>query len=233
MLVVPSWCLLVLLDPAAILPCWLSELRMWKFKAFCLDYWHVLCLHPHNNFYKRYVYVLRSAVMFDLDHFLNLLRYVFWTAHIYQRAPSACWCCCLCWIAALSKSMCLKQTLLHQSCLIERETVVELSSAHWLRETLLRGMQAGWTIDFSEGTRLWLLFCRSTWLSNLALRMILFVSVVCLVGTAEKDEMSWLWLNSFISVRLGMSPHSPFTYCIIYAWACNNSWHRNQFFMNL
>ncbi|XP_029974139.1 IQ motif and SEC7 domain-containing protein 1-like isoform X4 [Salarias fasciatus] len=25
---------------------------MWKFKAFCLDYWHVLCLHPHNNFYK-------------------------------------------------------------------------------------------------------------------------------------------------------------------------------------
>ncbi|CAB1427988.1 unnamed protein product [Pleuronectes platessa] len=26
---------------------------MWKFKAFCLDYWHVLCLHPHNNFYKR------------------------------------------------------------------------------------------------------------------------------------------------------------------------------------
>lgn len=30
---------------------------MWKFKAFCLDYWHVLCLHPHNNFYKRYVCV--------------------------------------------------------------------------------------------------------------------------------------------------------------------------------
>lgn len=28
---------------------------MWKFKSFCLDYWHVLCLHPHNNFYKRYV----------------------------------------------------------------------------------------------------------------------------------------------------------------------------------
>ncbi|XP_056278194.1 IQ motif and SEC7 domain-containing protein 1-like isoform X4 [Pseudoliparis swirei] len=25
---------------------------MWKFKAFCLDYWHVLCLHPHSNFYK-------------------------------------------------------------------------------------------------------------------------------------------------------------------------------------
>ncbi|XP_024148496.1 IQ motif and SEC7 domain-containing protein 1 isoform X4 [Oryzias melastigma] len=25
---------------------------MWKFKSFCLDYWHVLCLHPHNNFYK-------------------------------------------------------------------------------------------------------------------------------------------------------------------------------------
>lgn len=30
-------------------------LKMWKFKSFCLDYWHVLCLHPHNNFYKRYV----------------------------------------------------------------------------------------------------------------------------------------------------------------------------------
>ncbi|TNN49810.1 hypothetical protein EYF80_039964 [Liparis tanakae] len=27
---------------------------MWKFKAFCLDYWHVLCLHPHSNFYKSF-----------------------------------------------------------------------------------------------------------------------------------------------------------------------------------
>lgn len=38
---------------------------MWKFKAFCLDYWHVLCLHPHNNFYKRYVcvFTLRVAVL--------------------------------------------------------------------------------------------------------------------------------------------------------------------------
>lgn len=33
---------------------------MWKFKAFCLDYWHVLCLQPHGNFYKRYVVRLPS-----------------------------------------------------------------------------------------------------------------------------------------------------------------------------
>lgn len=49
---------------------------MWKFKAFCLDYWHVLCLHPHNNFYKRYVVggknVSHAAVTFLLDPFLLL-----------------------------------------------------------------------------------------------------------------------------------------------------------------
>lgn len=75
----------------------------------------------------------------------------------------------------------------------------------WLRETLLRGVRAAWTIsDFSERTRLQLLFCRSTWLSNLAPRMSLFVSVVCLAfGTVEKNKMSWLRLNSFIHAPLG------------------------------
>lgn len=78
----------------------------------------------------------------------------------------------------------------------------------WLRETLLRGVRAAWTIsDFSESTRLRLLFCRSTWLSNLAPRMSLFVSVVCLAfGTVEKNKMSWLWLNSFIHAPLGPLP---------------------------
>lgn len=59
---------------------------MWKFKAFCLDYWHVLCLHPHNNFYKRYVCVCvcdggivsHSAVTFLL----------FWRTCNYSSAAS-------------------------------------------------------------------------------------------------------------------------------------------------
>lgn len=64
---------------------------------------------------------------------------------------------------------------------------------------------------YLERTRLRLLFCRSTWLSNLAAPNDL-VCVGCLfsVGTAGNNKMSWLWLNSFISVPLGPSPSFTF-----------------------
>lgn len=72
----------------------------------------------------------------------------------------------------------------------------------WLRETLLRGVWADWTIiDFSEWTRLRLLFYRSSWLSNLALGMILFVLVVCL-ALALLKRTRWAgsgWIHSSLS----------------------------------
>lgn len=112
------WCFLTPWDPTIIPPCWLSELRMWKFKAFCLDYWHVLCLHPHNNFYKRYVGKrLHITVMFSLHYYcLYFFCYVFWMAPNSQSASSS-----LTFLLVLNSpkqdnvSICLKQTKITSS----------------------------------------------------------------------------------------------------------------------
>lgn len=167
---------------------------MWKFKAFCLDYWHVLCLHPHNNFYKRYVSTCpRSAGSFDLDR------------------PR----CSLCYVSRRTSDDLSAGGTLMSLPVVKCSSRSILWSACWRpgrpRETLLRGVRAARAIsDFSECSRLQLLCRGSARLSNLAVGTILFVLVVC-VGR-EHDELA---RAEFIHSRCptGSSPLSPFTHC--------------------
>lgn len=113
-------------------------------------------------------------------------------------------------LPVLEASQCvLKQTLelVHQAWLMDGATVVLLGSARWHtawqreRERHYSGVRelAEPLSIYLERTGLRLLFCRGTWLSNLALRMILFVSVVCLALALLKTTR-WAvsdWIHSF------------------------------------
>lgn len=193
--------LLTLLDPSAVLSCWSYDARMWKFKAFCLDYWHVLCLHPHNNFYKRYVVwgknVSHAAVTFLLHPFL-LLPY--FGELVITGVLSACWCRCLCWDTSDIKQIGVfvngRQYKWLMGCCVAPHTDAQADG-----KTLLGGVQAGWTLSDIEHTRFW------------PLGLILFSFWH---RWKERDDLA---LTEFIHCcPIGTFPHSPFTHCNISAW---------------